>query len=39
MNAAGIVVGVIYAIGLWMAVRTTERGLPDTIAGTYLVPE
>jgi hypothetical protein len=28
-----------FGAGLWMAVTTTERGIPDRIAGTYLVPE
>jgi uncharacterized RDD family membrane protein YckC len=32
-------VGAAFGLGLWMAVTTTERGIPDRVAGTYLVPE
>ncbi|HEV8410060.1 MAG TPA: RDD family protein, partial [Gemmatimonadaceae bacterium] len=28
-----------FVAGIWMAVTTTERGIADRVAGTYLVPE
>ena len=28
-----------FIAGVWMAVSTPERGIPDRVAGTYLVPE
>ena len=39
MIASGAAVGIAFLAGLWMAVTTTERGIPDRVAGTYLVPE
>jgi hypothetical protein len=38
-EGAGIAVLIVVAIGVWMAIRTPERGLADRLAGTYLVPE
>ncbi len=39
MYASGIAVAIAFGLGVWMAVTTTERGIPDRLAGTYLVPE
>ena len=38
-EGAGIAVLVVLAIGVWMAIRTPERGLADRLVGTWLVPE
>ncbi len=36
-SLAAVVAG--FVVGVWMAITTTERGIPDRVAGTYLVPE
>jgi uncharacterized RDD family membrane protein YckC len=36
---AGVLVLIALAIGVWIAIRTPERGIADRVAGTYLVPE
>ena len=38
-EGAGIAVLAVLAIGVWMAIRTPERGLADRLVGTWLVPE
>jgi uncharacterized RDD family membrane protein YckC len=39
MEGAAVLILLVLTIGLWLGVRTPERGIADRLAGTWLVPE